>query len=75
MELNRKTRRWFGVDKLIPEKLKVARCCTFLCTKLCRDCEKSKSGIFGRKELDPKNPACIACVDETYRQVYHEERK
>lgn len=74
-ELNRKTRSFFGVGKILPEKVKVARCCLFLCEKMCNGCEFSKKGMLGRVELDPKNPKCISCVDEAYRQIYGEERK
>lgn len=75
MDLNRKARRWFGVGNLLPEKVKVARCCTFLAQKLCHSCDKCQTAVMGYKVLNPDDPACIACIDETYRQVYHEERK
>lgn len=75
MELNRKTRRWFEVGKMVPERVRVARCCTFLISKVCHNCDKSQRAIMGYKIADIDNPACLACIDETYRQVYHEERK
>lgn len=75
MELNRKTRRWFNVGKIVPEKLRVARCCTFLTQKLCHACPKSQKAVLGYKTMNPEDPDCLACLDETYRQVYHEERK
>lgn len=63
------------MNKFVPEKLRVAKCCNFLTLKLCCSCEKSNRGLCGRRELDPKNPDCINCLDEVYRQVYGEERK
>lgn len=75
ISLSRNVRRWFNVGKVVPERVRVARCCTFLTQKVCHGCDKSQKAAFGYKTLNPDNPDCIACIDETYRQVYHEERK
>ena len=45
MELSRKVRRWFNVNKFVPEKLRVAKCCNFLSLKLCCNCEKEQQGF------------------------------
>lgn len=74
MELTRPVRRFFGIGKIMPERVKVAKCCTFLISRVCHECDKSKREMRFRV-LDTENEACRECVRHTYKTAYGVECK
>lgn len=70
----RAAQHFFGVGKFIPEKMRVARCCTFLLQRVCHNCDKNVKK-WGLKVLDTENEQCRECVRHTYLTAYKTECK
>ena len=72
--MDRRARRFFGVGKLVSEKVKVAKCCMVLVRQLCHTCDNSKIE-FGYKVLDTENEKCLSCVKRMYKEIYQTDCK
>lgn len=72
MELTRKARRFFGVGKVLPERVRVALACAVLVKKQCWNCEHCVVDK-GRKVVDTDSEVCRSCVRTMHKEIYGTE--
>lgn len=74
--MNRAAKRFFGVgNKLLPEKVKVARACMVLTKKNCLTCEHAICEKIVGTHLDTEKECCKECVRLMYKAIYGTECK
>ena len=72
-KLDRKARRFFGIGKILPERVKVAKTCIVLLREMCHKCDKSVK--MGRivASVDTEKTECRECVRLMYKRIYGTE--
>lgn len=69
MEMSRQARRFFGIGKVLPERVRVGLACSVLISRRCWNCEHCALEK-GRKVVNVDCAECRACVRSMHKEIY-----